>query len=78
MIWIADGDENTKFFQNYAKHRKNIKTICETRRKIAQKARSFKETAKEGVGRVQGILQEPPRSDFVDVKYLPGNFQVRL
>jgi hypothetical protein len=25
--WIAEGDENTKFFQNFSKHQKNINTI---------------------------------------------------
>jgi len=31
-IWLAEGDENTKFFQNYAKHRKNINIIWELRK----------------------------------------------
>jgi len=36
-IWLAEGDENTKFFQNYARHRKNTNTIWENSIQVASK-----------------------------------------
>jgi hypothetical protein len=39
-IWLAKGHENTRFFQNYAKHHKNINTIWEMRKKEGPMART--------------------------------------
>jgi len=39
---LESGDQNTKFFQNYANHRKNINTIWEMPNPEGVKVRGFK------------------------------------
>jgi hypothetical protein len=40
---LAKGDENTNFFHNYAKHRKNINTIWEMERHDHISVRRFRD-----------------------------------
>jgi len=35
--WLIKGNQNTKFFQNYMKHQKNIKKTWEIRKKDGRK-----------------------------------------
>ena len=44
-IWLEAGDKNSKFFHNYASHRRNINTICEINNRESRLVRTFDEKA---------------------------------
>ena len=45
-LWLEEGDKNSKFFHNYASHRRNINTICEIKNQEGRLVRAFDEKAK--------------------------------
>ena len=47
-IWIKQGDNNTKFFHNFANHRWNQKTITTIKDMNGEMVSSFKEKAEAG------------------------------
>ena len=47
-IWIKQGDNNTKFFHNFANHRRNQNTIATIKDMNGEMVSSFKEKAEAG------------------------------
>ena len=45
VIWIKEGDKNTNFFHNYAKHMKNINSIWEIKNSRGEMISSFEDIA---------------------------------
>ena len=58
-LWLEAGDKNSKFFHNYARHRRNINTISEIKNQEGRLLRSFEEKANAGVCYFQNIFKEP-------------------
>ncbi len=56
-IWLQAGDDNTKFFQNYAKGRKNSNTIWEMKKANGELARSFEDLASLGVNYFKNLFK---------------------
>lgn len=61
-IWLEAGDENSKFFQNYAKGRKNTNTIWELKNDEEVSASSFNDLSIMGVSHFKTLFKAPPRS----------------
>ena len=57
--WLAEGDQNTKFFHRYASHRKSINTIHEVRSSHGIWVNTFKEKTKAVVEHFQDLFKEP-------------------
>ena len=47
-IWIKEGDNNTKFFHNFANNRRNLNTIPTIKNMNGVMVSSFKEKAEAG------------------------------
>ena len=58
-IWLKAGDKNSKFFHNYATHRRNINTICKIKNHEGKIVTTFEEKADAGVAYFQKIFKEP-------------------
>jgi len=56
------GDENTKCFQNYCRHKKCINTIWGIKKQEGSKAITFSKIAQEGIKYFEKLFQEPPPS----------------
>ena len=59
VLWLVEGDRNTKFFHMYASHRKNINTIFEIKNGQGNMVRSFQEKEEVRVEYFQNIFTEP-------------------
>eukprot|EP00253_Pinus_taeda_P008941 PITA_08941 len=55
-IWLKAGDENTKFFHNYAKGRKNANTIWKLRDPDGSEASSFEDLSRMGKRHFQNLF----------------------
>eukprot|EP00253_Pinus_taeda_P019452 PITA_19452 len=66
-IWLQAGDDNTKFFQNYAKGRKNSNTIWEMEKANGDKARSFEELASLGNSYFKNLFKQPEEATIAEV-----------
>ena len=66
-IWLAEGNENTIFFQNYAKHRTSINTIWEIKNQKGFIARSFKEIAEEGRKHFDSLFHETTKGNNAEI-----------
>eukprot|EP00253_Pinus_taeda_P014847 PITA_14847 len=55
-IWLKAGDENTKFFHNYAKGRKNANTIWKLRDQNGREASSFEDLSRMGKAHFQNLF----------------------
>jgi hypothetical protein len=64
VIWLAQGDENTLFFHNYAKKRKNIWSI---KNEIGEQVQSFNHMAKVASNHYNQLFKEPPRENIVEI-----------
>ena len=58
-LWLEARDKNSKFFHNYATHRRNINTICEIKNQEGRLVKTFEENADAGVSFFQNIFKEP-------------------
>ena len=66
-IWLQAGDENSKFFQNYAKGRKNTNTIWEMKKANGDIALSFEDLATEGVNYFKHLFKAPGEATIAEV-----------
>jgi hypothetical protein len=57
-LWLVVGDQNTKYFQNFANYRRNYNTIWELRDANGVSIAGFKELATLGVKHFQGLFKE--------------------
>eukprot|EP00253_Pinus_taeda_P007836 PITA_07836 len=55
-IWLKVGDENTKFFHNYAKGQKNANTIWKLRDQNGREASSFEDLSRMGKAHFQNLF----------------------
>jgi hypothetical protein len=58
-VWLAKDDENTKFFHNYAKMRKNSNIILDIQKENGEKVYKFNEIAEVGTRHFKNLYQEP-------------------
>jgi hypothetical protein len=61
VLWLAQVDENTHFFHNYEKTRKNINTIWSIKNKSGEQVHSFNDMEKVGTSPFNHPIKEPPR-----------------
>lgn len=57
-IWLKAGDENTKFFHNYARGRKNANTIWKLKNDEGREATSFESLSKMGRNHFQNLFTD--------------------
>lgn len=57
-IWLKAGDENTKFFHNYAKGRKNANTIWKLKNEEGEEANTFEELSLLGRNHFQSLFAD--------------------
>jgi hypothetical protein len=74
-IWIKQGDNNTKFFHQFATYRKNANTIWEIRASDDSMVRSFKANAKEGVRHFKSLFQEPDGCPIQEILEVISKFR---
>eukprot|EP00253_Pinus_taeda_P033361 PITA_33361 len=55
-IWLKAGDENTKFFHNYAKGRKSANTIWKLKDQNGREASSFEDLSRMGKAHFQNLF----------------------
>lgn len=57
-IWLLAGDENTKFFHNFAKGRRTMNTIWKLKDEEGREANSFKSLSSMGRNHFQSLFSE--------------------
>ena len=66
-ICLQAGDENTKFFQNYAKGRKMANTIWEIPKGNGDMASSFEDLASLGITYFKDLFKAPAEASIAEV-----------
>jgi len=66
-IWLKAGDENSKFFQQYARGRKSINTIWELRDNSGRETSSFNQLADMGMHHFSHIYKVPQGSHLLEI-----------
>jgi len=66
-IWLASGDENTKFFHAYAKGRKAVNTIWSLRDEEGVTHHTFEDKARCGVNHFQNLFKAPAQASIAEV-----------
>jgi len=66
-IWLQCGDENTKFFQAYAKGRKFTNTLWELKSTKGEMVTSFDGLDELGVQHFEDLFREQPGASIVEV-----------
>lgn len=66
-IWLEVGDENSKFFQNYAKGRRNKNTIWEMKKFDWGSEFYFNDLVALGVGHFKTLFKAPPEATIAEV-----------
>eukprot|EP01018_Ginkgo_biloba_P006122 Gb_38546 [translate_table: standard] len=70
-LWLAKGDENTKYFHQYANFRKNVNTIWKIHRLNGMMATGFDDLAYLGVEHFDGLYKEENKAT-IDEDKSPG------
>ena len=66
-IWMECGDDNTKFFQAFAKGRKQQNTIWELKRENNEIAKTFEDLADTGKNYFENIFKENHQATIAKV-----------
>eukprot|EP01018_Ginkgo_biloba_P032610 Gb_14068 [translate_table: standard] len=66
-IWLQQGDQNTKYFHNYARFRENQYTIWELTGREGNKVRGFKDLAAFAVQHFNELFKEPDRINIGEI-----------
>ena len=74
VIFLASGDENTKFFHAYARGRKVQNTIWEMKDGAGEIVSSFEGLAKLGVEAFQSLFKAPTGSSLAEIIQLAQTF----
>lgn len=67
VIWLKAGDENSKFFQQYARGRKNKNIIWALRDQIGREASTFNQLADMGIRNFSHILKVPKEASIAKI-----------
>lgn len=73
-IWLKIGDDNTRFFQNYAKGRKVSNTIWNLPLPEGGLADSFKKLSHLGTTHLRNLYKSPPGANLADIINVAGHF----
>ena len=74
MIWLKIGDENTKFFQAYARGRKVANTIWDMKDESGEMVSSFEGLEKLGVDQFQTLYKSQAGMTLVEIIQLAQHF----
>eukprot|EP00253_Pinus_taeda_P018177 PITA_18177 len=66
-VWLKVGDENTKFFHNYAKGRKNSNTIWKLKNEEGEEANTFEELSVLGRNHFQNLFADQGEITIAEV-----------
>ena len=66
-IWMECGDDNTKFFQYFAKGRRQQNTIWKLRKENSERAKKFEDLAETGKAYFENIFKENKQATIVEV-----------
>lgn len=73
-IWLKAGDDNTRFFHNYAKCRKVQNTIWNIPLLEGGVANSFNKLSHLGSSHFRNLYKQPPGSTIADIIKIVGHF----
>lgn len=73
-IWSKDGDENSKFFQNYAKGRKVTNTIWNLPLPEGGLAESFNKLSQLGTSHFRSIYRSPLGTNLAEIINVENHF----
>eukprot|EP00253_Pinus_taeda_P033720 PITA_33720 len=73
-IWLKDGDENSKFFQNYAKGRKVSNTIWNLPLPEGGLADSFNKLSQLSTNHFRSIYKSPPGTNLAEIINVENQF----
>lgn len=73
-IWLLAGDDNTKFFHNYAKGRKVSNTIWNLPLPDGGMVDTFNKLSLLGTSHFQNLYKTPPGSNLADIIQVDGHF----
>jgi hypothetical protein len=64
VIWLEEGDNNTKLFHKFVEHRKVLNTIWELEGPDGKKLKSFRDIVEGGEDHFKSIFKEREVSDI--------------
>lgn len=73
-IWLQAGDDNRRFFHNYAKGRKVSNTIWNLPLPDGGVANTFNKLSHLGTSHFKNLFTNPPGSNLADIINVAGNF----
>ena len=66
-IWLAEGDNNTNFFHNYANHRRNVNTIIDIQDETGTMEKQFQEKTTVAVKHFSTLFTKPTRCPVIEI-----------
>eukprot|EP00253_Pinus_taeda_P008313 PITA_08313 len=73
-IWLKAGDENSKFFHNFAKGRKVSNTIWSLPHPEGGLADNFNKLSQLGTAHFRGLFRNPPGANLVEIIEVASHF----
>eukprot|EP00253_Pinus_taeda_P002123 PITA_02123 len=73
-IWLKAGDENTKFYQNFAKRRKISNTIWKLPLPDREQADNFRKLSRLGTSHFRSLFRSPLEANLADIIQVAGLF----
>lgn len=67
VVWLKAGDDNTRFFQNYAKGRKVTNTIWKLPLPNGELADNFQKLSRFGTTHFQNLFRAPQEVNLADI-----------